>query len=396
MLRALKFLLVAAIFLAVAWWIGTLPGQVVAHSGPYVVQVSVPGAVLILFVLALILTVVLRVLGGLRRAPGSLGAWRGGRKLAQADLATQRGMVALAAGDAKAATAQAARARKLSGDGPLALWLSAEAARLAGDANRAKAAFMVLAAHKEMGFIGHRGLLRHSFAEGAHEDAQGHAQAAEDAYPGSHWLADKRLALAVRQKHYASALKLARTPAQIAALATGAARQAVDKTAARKFAKQAVRADPGLAPAVVEYARLLADAGKTRGARAVLLAGWKARPHMMIAEAFLAPDATPLARAQAAGVLAAQAPGHVESEYLLAATSFAAGLTGEARSHAQAALNEGGTDGRAAAILAKLDGKPAPVGGAAPGWVCDVCHISEPVWSPACAHCHAPGSLVWG
>ena len=47
-----------------------------------------------------------------------------------------------------------------------------------------------------MAFLGHRGLLRHSVAEGEHDQAHSHALAAEDAYPGSRWLRGKRLELA--------------------------------------------------------------------------------------------------------------------------------------------------------------------------------------------------------
>jgi HemY protein len=154
-----------------------------------------------------------------------------------------------------------------------------------------------------------------------------------------------------------------------------------------------VKADPTLAAGIVAYANALFAAGKTRAARRALLAGWASAPNPLIGDAWLAPSATPIERAQAAAELAAAKPGHPESEMLLAQTSLAAQLTGEARRHAQAAISAGSTDGRAAAILATLDGKPSAA--LAPGWVCTACHAASPDWSPACQYCHEPASLAW-
>ena len=393
MLRAVKFLLIAAVLLVLAWWIGGLPGDVTAHVGQYTVETSTPAALLVLFLIALFFVILLRVIGGIRRAPGGVSAWRGGRRQRQGELATQRGIVALAAGDAAAARAEAGRARKLLGDTPLVLLLVAESARLAGQAEQAQAAFLQLTRHKDMAFLGHRGLLTHSIAQGEHDQAHAHALAAEDAYPGSHWLRGQRLELAVRQENWAGALALTKAPAEVAALATGASRTAKDSGRALAFAKQAVRAEPTLAPAVVALADALAAAGKPRAARRALLAGWKARPDPLIAQAWFAPVATPLERAQAAAELAAANPGHAESELILGETALAARLTGEARRHAEAAVAAGVTDGRAGNILAVLEDKPAS-GAANTGWACSACHTAQASWAPACPNCHRPGSLI--
>jgi HemY protein len=393
MLRALRFIIIAAILLALAWWIGNLPGTVTAHAGAYSVQTSVPAAILILFLLALLFTILLRVAGGLRRAPGGFFSWRGGRRRRLGDIATQRGIAALAAGDAPMAKAEATRARKLLGDTPLALLLTAESARLSGDTAQAAAAFKQLTTHKEMAFLGHRGLLRHSMESGDHETAITHALAAEDAYPGSAWLAGKRLEIAVRRQDWPAALRLARTQKQTAAFAAAAAAASTDKTAAIRLGKQAVKADPTLAAGIVAYANALSAAGKARAARRALLAGWASAPNPLIGAAWAAQSATPIERAQTAAELAAAKPGHPESELLLAQTALAAQLTGEARRHAQAAISAGATDGRAAAILATLDGKPSAA--PAPGWICTACHAASPDWSPACQYCHEPASLAW-
>ncbi len=391
MLRAVKFILIAAVFLVLAWWIGGLPGNVTAQSGGYTVETSVPAAILVLFLIALLLTVLLRVLGGLRRAPG---VWRGSRRQKLGKVAIQRGLVALAAGDAAGAWAEAGRAHKQVGDTPLVLLLTAEAARLSGKTEQAQAAFKQLSQHEEMGFLGHRGLLRLQLAQGDHAAAQAHAQAAESAYPGSAWVRGKRLELALRQQDFRAALGLTQVPAEVAALATAAARTSTDKPQALAYAKQAVKADATLAPAVVALAQALTDAGKLRAAKKTLAAGWATAPNPLIAQAYLAPLTTPIERAQAAGGLAAEKPGHAESELLLAQTSLQAALPAEARRHAQAAIAAGATDARAADVLAALEGNP-PTGGAKPVWVCAACHTPQADWTPTCPACHKPGTLAW-
>ncbi|HTQ70136.1 MAG TPA: heme biosynthesis HemY N-terminal domain-containing protein, partial [Acidocella sp.] len=208
MLTAVKFLLLAALLLALAWWVGGLPGDVTAHAGAYTVTTSTPAALLLLFIIALIFTMLVRVIGGIGAAPGRMAAWRGRKRLAAGERATQRGLVALAAEDAVAAQAEAKRADKLLGDTPLVLLLRAEAARLAGDVAGAKAAFAALTTHKEMGYLGHRGLLRGSLEAADHEAARRHALAAEDAYPGAAWTRAQRLTLALKAQDYSAALGL--------------------------------------------------------------------------------------------------------------------------------------------------------------------------------------------
>ncbi len=394
MLRAVKLILIAAVVLLLAWWIGGLPGSVRASSGGYTVETSVPAAILMLFLIAVLLTVLLRVVGGLRRAPGGFSAWRGGRRQKLGEVAVQRGLVALAAGDAKAAWAEAGRARKLLGDTPLALLLGAEAARLAGKAAEARAAFDLLSRHEEMGFLGHRGLLRQHLEQGEHEEAKTHAAAAEARYPGSAWVRAQRLALALREGDFRAALRLTQVPAEVAALATAAARASTGKGEALSYAKQAVKADAKLAPAVVALAQALRDAGKPRAASKALLAGWAAAPHPLIAQAYLAPVGGLIEQVQAAAVLAAAKPGHAESELLLAQTSLHAALPAEARRHAQAAIAAGAGDARARDVLAGLDGKP-PGGGARPVWVCGACHTPQEDWAAVCPACHKAGTLAW-
>jgi len=398
MLGAIRFTIIALICLAIAWWISSIPGTFTAHSGSVTVTTSVPFAILLLVLTALILTALLRVLSGLRRAPGGFGAWRGSRRQKLGEVATTRGIVALAAGDAKAAETEATRARKLLGDSPLVLLLTAESARLAGKPEEAKSAFEKLTHNKDMAFLGHRGLVRHHVAAGDHDTADKHAADAEAAYPGAAWLKTQRFDIAIKKQDFRAALSLTRNPAEIAALATGAARTAPNNRQALQYAKQAVKADPTLAPAIVTYATILRKLTRNRAARKILLNGWKAAPHPLIATAYLAHVTAPIERVQAASELAKAKPGHPESELLLAQTSLDAKLTGEAKRHADNAIAAGLTDRRPLSILAALDdptAKAALTHAFQPVWSCSTCYTAHEDWHPACPNCAKPGTLTW-
>jgi HemY protein len=399
MWRAIRFIIIAAVFLAIAWAIGTIPGTFTAHSGPYTVQTRIPVAIVILVLIALIFVILVRVLGGIWRAPRGVGAWRGGRRQKLGEISTQRGLVALAAGDAKAAAAESARARKLLGDTPLVLLLAAESARLAGDQPKAEAAFRQLTADKTMAFIGHLGLVRTSIASGDHEAADDHALNAESAYPGSAWLKSKRLDIAVKKANWRAALGLTREKSEIAAIATAGANAAGNTREAFGYAKQAIKADPALAPAAVAYATVLRKAKRFRAAKRALLKTWARAPHPLIAAAYLENISAPIERVQAAADLAKAKPGHPETELLLAETSLAAKLTGEARRHAQAAIDAGMTDKRPYAVLGALDdGREALAKMAmapSPAWACMACGAEQPDWHAACPACNKPGTLVW-
>jgi HemY protein len=395
---AFRFIIIAVILLALAWWIASIPGTFTAHSGNITVTTSVPFAIVALVLIALILTSLLRVLFHLRRAPGGFADWRGGRRKNLGEIATNRGIVALAAGDAKAAETEANRARKLLGETPLVLLLTAESARLAGKADQAKSAFEKLTQHKDMAFLGHRGLVRHHVAAGEHDTADIHAKNAEDAYPGAAWLKTQRFGIAIKKQDFSAALSHTRSPSEIAALATGAARTATDDRRALQYAKQAVKADPTLAPATVAYATILRKLTRNRAARKILFNGWKAAPHPVIATAYLAHVTAPIERVQAASELAKAKPGHPESELLLAQTSLEAKLTGEAKRHADNAIAAGLTDRRPLAVLAALDdpaAKAALVHAFQPVWSCTTCYTAHEDWHPACPNCAKPGTLTW-
>ncbi|MCF3945384.1 heme biosynthesis HemY N-terminal domain-containing protein [Acidiphilium iwatense] len=376
MLRAFRFAIVAIVLLGIAWYVATLPGHVTLDFGGYSATASTPVAIILLVVLAGIVMLILAIIRALVRAPGRLAARRALAWRNAADSASLRALSALAAGDVRAAGSHARIAQRHAPDAPLTLYVAGETARRDGDHAIADAHFTALARHKDAGFLGWRGLLHHrtqNLADAATlAEAEAQARQAAGAYPNSAWLRDRRVQLAMGQGRFAEAARLATGKPEHAALAIMASRDAETARLAIDWAKEAVRAAPGLAPAYLALFQSHERAGHPWRAKRALLRGWKAAPHPDLATAWLARITAPLERARAAHKLASANPGHPESEALLARTAKAAGLEGEAKRHEMLAADAAGI-----------------------GWVCAACETPHEEWQATCRKCGMIGSLTW-
>jgi HemY protein len=402
MLRAIVILLCAALVVALAWAITLLRGHLSFQLGSVSIDTSTPIALIALAVLFAALYVVVRLAGVLLRLPRGWRVWRRRRHRAQGDAAVTSALVALAAGDGRAAPRQAARARRLLGDTAQTLLLTAEAARLAEREPEAEAAFRALAARKDAAFLGLRGQFRLAMARQDFPAAAKLAGAAEAACPGGSWLRAERARLAVRTGDWTGALALADANAPKAALATAAANASSDPGAALKLAQLAWKADPGLVPAALAYATRLRAAGKERRALAVIRQSWARAPHPDLATFALARAGDPLQQYQAAQRLTGENPDHVESRLLLARAALTAGLTGEARRQAEGARAAGLDQRRLWLLLAEIEGdsdasrqalQHALVAEADTTWRCTSCHATQAAWQPVCPVCGTVGGL---
>lgn len=392
MWKVLKFCIIAFIILGIAWWVSGIPGTVMADGAGYQITTSAPVALLLIALLLLVVIILTRLFVGARRGAARLADWRYKRRHVAGEAALQRGIVAVAAGDAASASNAGSKAKSLLGDTAFVQWILAEAARLAGRTEEAKQAFERLTHDPDAKFLGYQGLLRETMKTGRWEEAARLAEEAENAWPGGSWTRQQRINLALRQENYARALQLTKLEPERTALAIAASQQAETPDLALNFAKQAMKADASQPMAIANLALALRKAGKDRAARKTVLKGWKQTPDPLLAQAWFPADATKLERAQAAAKLAAANPGHVESELLLAQTALEADLKGEARRHAEAALAAGNKDGRAAAILAELDNHPAP--SLATVWHCTACQSQQERWRPVCPACGRVGTLT--
>ncbi|HXT82091.1 MAG TPA: heme biosynthesis HemY N-terminal domain-containing protein [Acetobacteraceae bacterium] len=410
--RIFFVLLAGVIVVAAAWQLAGLPGHVAAQIGTISVDTSTPIAVLALLLLFLLVYLAVRLLALLLGLPRIASIWQTARRRKSGDAAVTKALVALAAGERADARREASRARRLLGDTPQTLLLAAEAGRIAGREDEAATAFRALTAQPEAAFLGFRGLLRQAMAREDWTEAASLARRAEAAHPGAAWLRHERAQLAIRAGHWAEAMELAEPDAPKAALAAAAADAEPDPSRALRLARQAWKQDPAFAPAALAYAKRLRAEGRESRAQAVLAKTWQLAPHPDVAAFALAPVTDALARAQAAKRLTAQNPEHVESRILLARSALAAGLTGEARRQAEAAVAAGANQRRVWLLLAETEEEErgdteagrmaqrdalrhAASADPDPGWQCQVCHAPSADWHPACPICASAGSLRW-
>jgi HemY protein len=414
MRRVIGFLILAVVLVAIAFGLGALPGQIGATVGDWTVQAPLPLVLVAGVVLFILLYLLVRLAALLVSTPGRFGRSRHERQLRQGDRAVTRAFAAIAAADPKAARREAQRAKRLLPNAPMALLVSAEAARLAGKPEESEGDYRALAEQPDAAFLGLRGLLRQALDAGDWTLAADLARRAELAHPGASWLRSERARLALRTGSWAEALALSGPEAPRAVMATAAAEAATDPIQALCLAKDAFTADPQLAPAALAYASRLRAGNEARKAETVIEKAWAAAPHPDLARFYLEPVSDPLERVREAERLAGFNKTHGESHLLLAQTALAAKLTGVARRHMQAALAAGLDQRRLWVLKADIEDADAAAGGGEaavfaahealrrsqsarrdPRWRCATCGAEPGGWHAACPSCGTVGRMQW-
>src|SRR5574337_1897845 len=131
---------------------------------------------------AIVFSIVVGLLRLIFNAPSLVSMAARARRREKGYLALSRGMMAIGAGDARAAAKHAADANRLIGREPMTKLLAAQAAHLSGDRRRARAAYEAMLEHHETQAAGLRGLHLEARGAGDHEAALHYAtRANEDA-----------------------------------------------------------------------------------------------------------------------------------------------------------------------------------------------------------------------
>ena len=186
-------------------------------------------------------------------------------------------------------------------------------------------------------FLGLRGLLRQAMEREDWAEAAALARQAEAVHPGGSLAAARAGAAGGACRELVGCPGIGGCGHAEGGVAAAAAEAEPDAAARLRLAKQAWKDDPSLAPAALAYAAGCDAAGRESRALAAIRHSWTIAPHPDLAEFALAPVTGPLPRMQAAQELTEANPEHVESRLLLARAALDAGLTGEARRHAEAA-----------------------------------------------------------
>ena len=334
------------------------------------------------------------------------------------------GMMALAAGDGREALSKASRADRYLHRPELTGLLTAQAAEMVGDRQRAERTYKELLADERTRFVGIRGIMKQKLAEGDTDTALKLAQKAFAIRPKHEETQDTLLRLQTREGMWGDArqtlnakLKSGNMPRDLhkrrdAVLALAEAKGVFDEAGTietREAAIEANRLSPDLIPAAVLAAKAYAEQGKPKYAARVIQKAWEARPHPDLAAAFAAihEGESPEARRKRFRPLVDRHPDHTETKLLKAELAIAAedfpaarrALGDLATSHPDARVmaimaaverGEGADDNVVRAWLARA--LTAPRG---PQWVCDNCHNIHGAWVPVCENCGAFDSLSW-
>src|SRR5262249_54050566 len=145
MIRVVLYLILIGLVAIGAAWLADRPGEVtILWLGQRIeTQVIVlAGAMLLVAALAILLWSLLRLL---LRSRHMFVRARAARRRAQAQRAISHGLIAIGAGDTRAAQRFAAQAEQLAPHEPLALLLSAQMAQASGDRAGAERAFRAMA-----------------------------------------------------------------------------------------------------------------------------------------------------------------------------------------------------------------------------------------------------------
>jgi len=408
MRHIIALILISAAVVAASWWIGHLHGGLALQVGQTTLNAPIWTLILEQLLQMVLLYLGLRLFATIFRLPGAFRAGGERRARRRGEAAITSALTALAAREPADARREAARARRLLGETPQTLLLSAYAGSISGDAAEAEAAFEKLAERKDSAFLGLRGLLRLAIQREEFVRAAELARQAEAAHPGAAWLRAERTQLALRSGAWADALQLTQEDAPKAGFGAAAAEAESDPSVAIKLAKQAFKRDPALTSAAIAYARRLRDAGGEKAAQDVLRRSWSLAPNPALAEFALLASPDKRARLTTGIGLVKLAPDHPESHLLLARLSLEAGLPADAQRHMEV-VRKAGLDQRRVHLLAAdifeaesndAAQKDALRGAASaapdPEWRCEQCGTTHAAWSPACPVCHTVGRVKWG
>ncbi len=334
------------------------------------------------------------------------------------------GLMALASGEGKLAMAKAAKADRYLNKPELTNLLTAQAAEMVGDRDKAESVYKKLVTNEKTRFVGVRGVMKQRLAEGDTDTALKLAERAFAIKPKHEETQDILLKLQADHGDWAGArktlnakLKSGNLPRDVhrrreAVLALSEARDVAAEGKSieqRETAIEANRLSPELIPAAVMAARGYIEQGKSKYATRVIKKAWEAQPHPDLAATFaaIAPDETPTDRIKRFQHLVRLAPDHRETRLLLAELHIAAEDFPGAR-RALGDLAETAPDTRTLTIMAAIErgegASDAVVKGwlakalnapRGPHWVCENCSNIQSEWTATCTNCGALDTLSW-
>ena len=396
MIRVILFLALVGLVALGVVWVADRPGEVAITWQGYRIETSVmvtAAAIAMVVVVALLLWSLVRTI---LRSPDLIAMFLGHRRGVRGYLAISRGLVAIGAGDGRAARKFASEADKIAPGEPLALLLNAQVAQLAGDRTGAEFAFRAMAERNDTKLLGLRGLYVEAQRRADGEAARGYAEEAAKAAPSLAWAGQAVLeyrcaagdwtgALAAldRNNRYGLIDKSGyRRQRAVLLTARALAVEDTEPDRARALAVEAMKLAPELVPATDLAARLLGERGDIKKASRLIEATWKANPHPDLADTYAHLRTGESARERLTRVqaLAQKAPGHMEGALAVARAAIDAQEFAVARAALKPLLRE--TTQRVAALMAEVEQRESGDEGRAREWMARALNAArDPAWT---------------
>lgn len=281
-------------------WLADNPGVVTLTWRGVEYTFSLMIALGVVAVIAILWSIVWGLLRFVLHIPSLMSLAARARRREMGLAAVSRGLIAVNAGDARAAAKHAADASRLLAHEPMTKLLTAQAAQLSGDRKGALEAYNAMLEHHETQGLGLRGLHFEARQSGDHEAALQYAVRANAHAPAA-WAGQAVLDDRTRRADWAGALATVdwNAAARLIDKPTAQRWRAVLKTAMAEEAKErdpkgalalvqdACRLSPGLVPAAALYGRLAASTGDYRRAAKILEGAYAQTPHPDLAAAYL-------------------------------------------------------------------------------------------------------------
>ena len=395
MIRVVSYLVLVALIATGAAWLADRPGNVVITWLGWRIEITLMVATVVMALVAILAVALWSLIRLVWRSPHWVRRAMVEGRRARAHRAISHGLIAIGAGDIRAARAFAAEAGRLAPHEPLTLLLNAQMAQMAGDRAGAEQAFRAMAHRVDTKLLGIRGLYVEAHRRDDGMAARHYAEQAAEVAPALAWAGQAVLDDRCAAGDWAGALKALERMQQSglidkacyrrkrAVLITARALPLADSDAAtaKALALEAVKLAPDLVPAAALAGRLAAAAGDLRRAAKILETAWSAVPHPDLAEVYAHLRSGDTARDRLARVetLARQPSGHPEGRLAKVRAAIDAREFATARAEL-GALMVAPTQ-RVALLMAELEEVEYGDVGRAREWMVRALHAShDPAW----------------
>jgi HemY protein len=393
MIRVVAFLVAATLFALGTVWLVDRPGQVTVTWLGQRADTSVMVAIVGIGLVAVAAVFLWWLVSVLFRTPKLFSLALRERKARKGYDAISRGLVAVGAGDARAALRYTGAAEK--SNEPLALLLRAQTAQLHGDRAGAEEAFRAMAERPQTRLLGLRGLFVEAQRHNDPVAARLAAEAAAADAPALPWAGQAVLEFRCAAGDWEGALGVLEGQRRNGMLsrAEGRRRRAVLLTAraiaiedesrdtARALGLEATRLAPDLVPAAELAGRLLADNGERRKAGRIVETAWKAQPHPELAAAYAHVRQSESARDRLVRMqaLARMTPDHPEGALAVARAALDAREFATARAALEPLSSE--PTQRVAMLMSELNDLEGDVGRAREWMARALTAARDPAWT---------------